>query len=182
MEAGWSARRVARQLGRSDCVVRRCWDLWIPRDVIYMKIRPRTPSTDQSSTRPPHRKNGMRTANCFIGRHPGTAEWKQVVFSGKSRFNLSSEGNRDYVWRPRGERLNPAFALQRHTAPTDGVMIWGALTYNTRSPLIYPWHHDSPATDNLIGTSAHAPQRPMVMYTEMGTVGPGPHGLLRHGV
>ncbi|GFS67983.1 transposable element Tcb2 transposase [Trichonephila clavipes] len=30
MEAGWSARRVAaRQLGRSDCVVRRCWDLWI---------------------------------------------------------------------------------------------------------------------------------------------------------
>ncbi|GFU80291.1 uncharacterized protein TNCV_3520681 [Trichonephila clavipes] len=29
MEAGWSARRVARQLGRSDCVVRRCWDQWI---------------------------------------------------------------------------------------------------------------------------------------------------------
>ncbi|GFX02066.1 HTH_Tnp_Tc3_2 domain-containing protein [Trichonephila clavipes] len=26
MEAGWSARRVTRQLGRSDCVVRRCWD------------------------------------------------------------------------------------------------------------------------------------------------------------
>ncbi|GFX42523.1 transposable element Tcb2 transposase [Trichonephila clavipes] len=29
MEAGWSARRVARQLGRSDCVMRRCWDQWI---------------------------------------------------------------------------------------------------------------------------------------------------------
>ncbi|GFY22076.1 transposable element Tcb2 transposase [Trichonephila clavipes] len=29
MEAGWSARRVARQLGRSDCVVRRCWYQWI---------------------------------------------------------------------------------------------------------------------------------------------------------
>ncbi|GFT04707.1 uncharacterized protein TNCV_334561 [Trichonephila clavipes] len=26
MEAEWTARRVARQLGRSDCVVRRCWD------------------------------------------------------------------------------------------------------------------------------------------------------------
>ncbi|GFU00873.1 uncharacterized protein TNCV_4820001 [Trichonephila clavipes] len=26
MEAGWSARRVVHQLGRSDCVVRRCWD------------------------------------------------------------------------------------------------------------------------------------------------------------
>ncbi|GFU71184.1 transposable element Tcb2 transposase [Trichonephila clavipes] len=29
MEHGWSARRVTRQLGRSDCVVRRCWDQWI---------------------------------------------------------------------------------------------------------------------------------------------------------
>ncbi|GFT82741.1 transposable element Tcb2 transposase [Trichonephila clavipes] len=29
MEVQWSARRVARQLGRSDCVVRRCWDQWI---------------------------------------------------------------------------------------------------------------------------------------------------------
>ncbi|GFW88633.1 retrovirus-related Pol polyprotein from transposon RE1 [Trichonephila clavipes] len=26
MEAGWFARRVARQLGSSDCVVRKCWD------------------------------------------------------------------------------------------------------------------------------------------------------------
>ncbi|GFT75815.1 uncharacterized protein TNCV_851211 [Trichonephila clavipes] len=26
MEPGWSARGVARQFGRFDCVVRRCWD------------------------------------------------------------------------------------------------------------------------------------------------------------
>ncbi|GFS89263.1 HTH_Tnp_Tc3_2 domain-containing protein [Trichonephila clavipes] len=29
MEAGWSAKRVARQLGYSNYVVRRCWDQWI---------------------------------------------------------------------------------------------------------------------------------------------------------
>ncbi|GFX07694.1 HTH_Tnp_Tc3_2 domain-containing protein [Trichonephila clavipes] len=29
MKARWPARRVARQLGRSECVVRRCWDQWI---------------------------------------------------------------------------------------------------------------------------------------------------------
>ncbi|GFV35533.1 transposable element Tcb2 transposase [Trichonephila clavipes] len=29
MEAGWSARRVVRQLARSNCVVRRYWDQWI---------------------------------------------------------------------------------------------------------------------------------------------------------
>ncbi|GFU32043.1 hypothetical protein TNCV_186921 [Trichonephila clavipes] len=41
------------------------------------------------------------------------AEWNQVVFSNESRFNLSSDEIRVCVWRPRGERLNPAFALQR---------------------------------------------------------------------
>ncbi|GFU94719.1 transposable element Tcb2 transposase [Trichonephila clavipes] len=29
MEAGWSPSRVVRQLGRSDYIVRRCWDQWI---------------------------------------------------------------------------------------------------------------------------------------------------------
>ncbi|GFY19508.1 transposable element Tcb2 transposase [Trichonephila clavipes] len=29
MEAGWSARRVARQLDHSDCAEIRCWDQWI---------------------------------------------------------------------------------------------------------------------------------------------------------
>ncbi|GFU54419.1 uncharacterized protein TNCV_3977221 [Trichonephila clavipes] len=54
---GWSARQVTRQLGRSDCIVRGCWDHTVdPRDVIYTKTRLRTPSTDQSSRRLPHRK------------------------------------------------------------------------------------------------------------------------------
>ncbi|GFX04004.1 transposable element Tcb2 transposase [Trichonephila clavipes] len=69
MEAGWSAKRVARQLGCSDCVILR------------------------------------------------------------------------------GERLNPAFALQRRTAVTAGVIIWGVTVYNTRSPLVLirGTTHDSPA-------------------------------------
>ncbi|GFS60420.1 transposable element Tcb2 transposase [Trichonephila clavipes] len=41
-----------------------------------------------------------------------------------------------FVGRPRGECFNPAFALQRHTAPTASVMAWGAIAYNTRSPLV----------------------------------------------
>ncbi|GFW72077.1 uncharacterized protein TNCV_4789651 [Trichonephila clavipes] len=79
MEAGWSARRVARQLDRYDCV---------------------------------------------------------VVFSDESSSNHSSDDNRVRVWRPRGERFNSAFALQRHIAPTAGVMVWGAIAYNTRPPLV----------------------------------------------
>ncbi|GFU78205.1 transposable element Tcb1 transposase [Trichonephila clavipes] len=48
-------------------------------------------------------------------------EWNQVVFSDESRCNLSSDDNRVRVWRPLGERLNPAFALQQHTATTAGI-------------------------------------------------------------
>ncbi|GFU98598.1 transposable element Tcb2 transposase [Trichonephila clavipes] len=56
----------------------------------------------------------------------------QVVLSDESRFNLSSDGNHVRAWRPCGEHLNPAFGLQRHTAPTDGLMVWSVIAYNTR--------------------------------------------------
>ncbi|GFX06825.1 transposable element Tcb2 transposase [Trichonephila clavipes] len=54
----------------------------------------------------------------------------------ESRFNLSSDDNRVRVWRRLGERLNLTFALQRHTASTAGGIVWGAIAYNTRSPLV----------------------------------------------
>ncbi|GFU23444.1 uncharacterized protein TNCV_4447511 [Trichonephila clavipes] len=51
------------------------------------------------------------------------------------RNNLSSDDNRFRVWRPRRERLNPVFTLQRYTAPTAGVMVGGTIAENTRSPI-----------------------------------------------
>ncbi|GFX22566.1 transposable element Tcb2 transposase [Trichonephila clavipes] len=69
MEAVWSARQVARQLGSSHCVVRRCWDQWI---------------REMSFTRRP-------------------VVYKTATYSDDKLVR---------VWRPRGERLNPAFALQ----------------------------------------------------------------------
>ncbi|GFY17662.1 transposable element Tcb2 transposase [Trichonephila clavipes] len=48
-------------------------------------------------------------------------EWNQVIFSDDFRFNLSSKDNRVRVWRLRGERLNLAFALQRHATPAAAV-------------------------------------------------------------
>ncbi|GFT63219.1 transposable element Tcb2 transposase [Trichonephila clavipes] len=52
------------------------------------------------------------------------------------RLRLESDNNRVRVWRPRGERLNPAFAYQRQTSPTSGVIVWGVIAYNTRLPLV----------------------------------------------
>ncbi|GFX54942.1 transposable element Tcb2 transposase [Trichonephila clavipes] len=52
----------------------------------------------------------------------------------ESRANLSSDDNRVREWRPLGERLYPAFALQLHITPKAGVMVWGVIAYNTGSP------------------------------------------------
>ncbi|GFT67644.1 uncharacterized protein TNCV_2361971 [Trichonephila clavipes] len=52
MEAEWSARRVARQLGLSDCFVRRCWDQWI-RKMSFTR-RPGSGRPRQTSYREDH--------------------------------------------------------------------------------------------------------------------------------
>ncbi|GFX18791.1 uncharacterized protein TNCV_3019471 [Trichonephila clavipes] len=45
-----------------------------------------------------------------------------------SRLNLSSDDNHVRMWRPRGELLNPAFAIQQHTTPTaEKLTVWCAL-------------------------------------------------------
>ncbi|GFU11980.1 transposable element Tcb2 transposase [Trichonephila clavipes] len=153
MEAGWSARRVARQFCRSKCVVRRCWDQWI-RDMLFTR-RPVVEKTATSTLyllepykgawlkdiwdrvlplTPTHQR--LRLEWCRARGNWTAAEWNQVVFSDESRFNLSSNDNRVLMWRPCGECLNPAFALQRYIAPTASVMVWGVIAYNTRSPLV----------------------------------------------
>ncbi|GFV53428.1 transposable element Tcb2 transposase [Trichonephila clavipes] len=52
MEAGRSARRVARQLGHSDCVARKCWDQWI-REMSFTR-RPSSGRPQQTSRRKDH--------------------------------------------------------------------------------------------------------------------------------
>ncbi|GFW23870.1 transposable element Tcb2 transposase [Trichonephila clavipes] len=106
MEAGWSARRVARQLGHSDCVMRRFGDQWI-REMSFTRI--------PGSGRP---RQTSRREERHIVRN---AEYSQLLQRPPSRHSI--DDNRVCVWRPRGKRLNSAFGLQRHTSPTAGVMV-----------------------------------------------------------
>ncbi|GFU59917.1 transposable element Tcb2 transposase [Trichonephila clavipes] len=78
----------------------------------------------------------LRLECCRARGNCTASEWNQVVFNEESRFNLSSDDNRVRVWKPRCERPNPAFALQRHTALTAGVMVWSVIAYNIPSPLV----------------------------------------------
>ncbi|GFY07089.1 transposable element Tcb2 transposase [Trichonephila clavipes] len=60
MEAVCSARRVARQLSRSDCVVRKCWDQWI-REMSFTR-RPGSGRPRQTS----HREDCHNVRNAHI--------------------------------------------------------------------------------------------------------------------
>ncbi|GFT97006.1 transposable element Tcb2 transposase [Trichonephila clavipes] len=60
----------------------------------------------------------LRLEWCHLRRDWTAVEWNQVVLSDESRFNLSSDDNRVRVWKPSGEHLNLAFALQRYTTPS----------------------------------------------------------------
>ncbi|GFW88021.1 transposable element Tcb1 transposase [Trichonephila clavipes] len=127
MEAGWSARRVAHQLGHSDCVERRCCNQWILE--MSFTRRPGSGRPRQASRREDHH---MVTTHAYRQLHHRPPS----RHSDESRFSLSSDDNRAHEWRLDGERLNPAFTLQRQTAPTAGVMVWGAIANNTRPNLL----------------------------------------------
>ncbi|GFU56775.1 transposable element Tcb2 transposase [Trichonephila clavipes] len=112
---------------------------------------------------PTHRH--LRLEWCCARGYCTAAEWKQVIFSDESRFNLSSDDNRVCMWRPRAERLNPALALQRHSSHSwcDGI-VCHSLQYKVTlsidsvhhySPAVCPRH---PATI-CVATCATAPRR-----------------------
>ncbi|GFX66584.1 transposable element Tcb2 transposase [Trichonephila clavipes] len=123
MEAGWSSRRVPRHLGRSYCVPT------ASSATIQTQVAPSLGAPVSSRTKRRHLAEGHLGSRRPLRVLPLTPTHRRLHLE-------CSDDNRVHVWRPRGERLNTAFALQRHTAPTAGVMLWVAIAYNTRSPLV----------------------------------------------
>lgn len=70
-------------------------------------------------------------------RNHWEAEWHNVVFSDESRFCLGMHDGRRRVRRRRGERHDIGFVVERHVHRTVGVMVWGAIAYGSRSPLLF---------------------------------------------
>ncbi|GFV58993.1 HTH_Tnp_Tc3_2 domain-containing protein [Trichonephila clavipes] len=90
---------------------------------------------------------GLREAgwsNRRIGRHLGRSDmvvarcWQQWITEGRvyRRGGLSDDDHRTRVWRRTGQRSDPAFIVERHTAISQGVTVWGAISWDTRSSLV----------------------------------------------
>ncbi|UYV84228.1 hypothetical protein LAZ67_X001593, partial [Cordylochernes scorpioides] len=82
---------------------------------------------------PPNRRQRLEWCRA---RTTWMTEWHRVMFSDESRFCLSSDSRRVRVWRRRGERSNPAAIVERPTVRQRGIMVWGAIAYDSRSPLL----------------------------------------------
>ncbi|UYV76267.1 hypothetical protein LAZ67_13003215 [Cordylochernes scorpioides] len=82
---------------------------------------------------PPNRRQRLEWCRA---RSTWMTEWHRVVFSDESPFCLSSDSRRVRVWRRRGERSNPAAIVERPTVRQRVIMVWGAIAYDSRSPLL----------------------------------------------
>ncbi|UYV80897.1 hypothetical protein LAZ67_19002125 [Cordylochernes scorpioides] len=53
-----------------------------------------------------------------------------------SRFLLCPDNRRKRVWRRPGQRVDPGLTVEHHTGPQQGVMVWGAISFDSRTPLV----------------------------------------------
>ncbi|GFV74249.1 DDE_3 domain-containing protein [Trichonephila clavipes] len=139
--------RIGRHLGRSDisCSVLATVDHSVPSRRV--RTHP-VPSRDKETTD----RIGLRS---HVRKHTdhiiGSVDWIFAdlgqlgvleTCSDESRFSLSADDHRTRVWRRTGQRTDPAFIVERHTA--QGVTIW-----DTRSSLVVLRHFDSFMDDIL---------------------------------
>ncbi|GFW91527.1 hypothetical protein TNCV_3376901 [Trichonephila clavipes] len=82
---------------------------------------------------PEHRQ--LRLQWCQARSIWNVTDWQKVVFSDESRFVLGTDDNRAEVPRLPGERYNSPHTVLRHTPRTAGVMVWGAIAYDSWSTL-----------------------------------------------
>ncbi|UYV83005.1 hypothetical protein LAZ67_22001722 [Cordylochernes scorpioides] len=64
------------------------------------------------------------------------ADWGRIVFSDESCFSLSPDDRRKRIWRRPGQRVDPGLTVEHHTGPQQGVMVWGAISFDSRTPLV----------------------------------------------
>ncbi|GFT28560.1 uncharacterized protein TNCV_429561 [Trichonephila clavipes] len=62
------------------------------------------------------------------------ADWGCIVLRDESRFQLCPDDHRRCVWRCLEQRADPSFTIARPTGPQPGVMFWGAISLDRRTP------------------------------------------------
>ncbi|GFW76369.1 HTH_Tnp_Tc3_2 domain-containing protein [Trichonephila clavipes] len=150
-------------MGRSDVAIRRCSQEWVKNNRFQHQDssgRPRATAdrknrlifrsavtASNSSLSTVRRTTRTRMSTMTIHRRlieqnlrsyrplrhlPSTPP----LFSDESRFQLCPDDYRGRVWRSPGQRADPTFPIARHTDPQPGVIVWGTLSFDSRTPLV----------------------------------------------
>jgi hypothetical protein len=54
-------------------------------------------------------------------------EWKNIIWSDESKFELFRGNGRRWVWRKPHEKYNPEYLIPTFKSGQDGIMVWGCL-------------------------------------------------------
>ncbi|UYV72301.1 Transposase [Cordylochernes scorpioides] len=63
-------------------------------------------------------------------------EWCRAKSTWMTEWHRVVDSRRVRVWRRRGESSNPTAFVERSNMQQRGIMVWGAIAYDTRSPLV----------------------------------------------
>ncbi|GFX24005.1 transposable element Tc1 transposase [Trichonephila clavipes] len=80
---------------------------------------------------PEHRQ--LRLQWCQARSMRNVTDWQKVVFTDESWFVLGTDDNLIRVWRRPGERYNSPHTVLRNTSSPAGVLVWGAIAYDSRT-------------------------------------------------
>ncbi|GFW24138.1 transposable element Tcb1 transposase [Trichonephila clavipes] len=69
-------------------------------------------------------------------RRMWAAEWNKFVFTDELLICLQHHDGRIRVWRHREESMLNSLVMHRHTGAAPGIMFWGGIAYDSRTPLV----------------------------------------------
>ncbi|GFW18722.1 transposable element Tc1 transposase [Trichonephila clavipes] len=125
-----SSRQLAERWSTATCVVMSALSIY--RSLLYHGLHAGVPLY-----RIPLTTNHRRLRLQWVHEHRAwQADWRQVVFSNESRFNLWDYDARIRDRRYAGEFYLQAYVIGRHSGLTPGVTVWCAIAYHGRSNLL----------------------------------------------
>lgn len=68
-------------------------------------------------------------------QHWTIADWKKVLWSDESKFNLFGSDGKKYVRRPKNDRFNQRYQIPTVKHGGGSVMVWGAFHYGGVGPI-----------------------------------------------
>ncbi|GFU03595.1 transposable element Tcb2 transposase [Trichonephila clavipes] len=109
----------------------------VPLEIVESSEHEKVPTRGKPGLERPGRPRKERIEGS-CGKHLWTPQYlvQRYEQTDESWFVLGTDDNRVRVWRRPGERYNSSLTVLRHTARTDGVMVWEAISYYSRSTVI----------------------------------------------